>query len=1089
MKKTVHSKRVTHSLLTLFLALIGFQAMASWYLVNQSYASSYRKIQMVNSTIGYALGQEGYLIKTTDGGSTWRGISSQGSNGLSPGSINYYDLSFVSTTIGYMVGTGGNILKTTDGGTTWANLVVNNNAGDFRCVQFFSNGTGFVADVNGKVFKSTDAGVNWTLLTTNTTTAHYKMSFVSAQIGYIIGANGVVISTTDGGTNWSLQTLGNNLNLTSVFADLASSGQVAWITSPTSVFRTTNGGTNWTVVNSSQTGINDITFSNQSTGYISCSVNSSNPVMYKTTDGGTTWTGLTLPFAGTTSMMSVFCNGSTIFCGGTLTDLYKSTDNGSNWTQVNDLNYSGGDNIYTVSFTPTTQVGWATCANGKLLKSINGGETWTGQAIGQSSLLSSVCAFSDQNAWACAVNGSILATTDGSAWNAQTSGVTTALQDIKFNTLNNGLCVGDQGKILRTTNGGSTWTSVTSNTTNTLRNIYYASATVVYVVGHGGIMLKSTDGGATWSTITTGVTTNLLGVYFTSTTLGYICGASGVIKKTTDGGTNWTSQTSPVPTRYMVRTLFTSATDGWAVGEAGYILRTANGGTTWKLSPSHSVRNINGIALVSGGDLVACGQVGGIGKFKEPCPPSVPVVYNTSSTTICLGSSATLTAVGQGNVSWYSASTSGTWLGSGATFVTPNLSASTTYYAQDSSCSASSRIAVPVNVVGVMSSTPASRCGNGTVTLNATVNFGTVNWYAASTGGSALLSGNSYTAAMSTTTTYYAVSNLCPNNTRTPVVGTVNSIPTITGTSPSNRCGSGSVTLNATASAGTVNWYTASTGGVSVSSATSYATPSISSNTIYYVDATNNSCTTSSRTAITATIKTVPNITAIYIDSACVSGALTLSLTPSAGTVNWYTTSTGGSSLTTGNVYTTPTLTVSTPYYADATLNGCTSNRNEVLAKINALPSTSISLTGNTISVAQPGAMYQWKNCTNNTIIPNAVNQDYTATALGNYKVIITLNGCVDSSACESISVLGINGISPNNQLKLYPNPSNGNFTIEGLQGGGYNIVNELGQVIETIILNAETSVKIENLNVGVYFLIGADKNNQAIHQKILVTQ
>ena len=76
--------------------------------------------------------------------------------------------------------------------------------------------------------------------------------------------------------------------------------------------------------------------------------------------------------------------------------------------------------------------------------------------------------------------------------------------------------------------------------------------------------------------------------------------------------------------------------------------------------------------------------------------------------------------------------------------------------------------------------------------------------------------------------------------------------PTITGTTPASRCDAGTVILGATASAGTINWYAASTGGSSLGTGTSFTTPSISTTTTYYVDATN-TCTTASRTAVIAT--------------------------------------------------------------------------------------------------------------------------------------------------------------------------------------------------------------------------------------------
>ncbi len=87
---------------------------------------------------------------------------------------------------------------------------------------------------------------------------------------------------------------------------------------------------------------------------------------------------------------------------------------------------------------------------------------------------------------------------------------------------------------------------------------------------------------------------------------------------------------------------------------------------------------------------------------------------------------------------------------------------------------------------------------------------------------------------------------------------TINSIPSITGTTPASHCGTGTVTLGATASAGTINWYSASSGGTSVGTGSSFTTPVISITTTYYVDATANGCTASARTPVTATVILLP---------------------------------------------------------------------------------------------------------------------------------------------------------------------------------------------------------------------------------------
>ena len=62
---------------------------------------------------------------------------------------------------------------------------------------------------------------------------------------------------------------------------------------------------------------------------------------------------------------------------------------------------------------------------------------------------------------------------------------------------------------------------------------------------------------------------------------------------------------------------------------------------------------------------------------------------------------------------------------------------------------------------------------------------------------------------------------------------TINSTPTIASVSSNERCGTGTVSLQASASAGSVNWYTASTGGSSIHTGTSYTTPSIAATTTY----------------------------------------------------------------------------------------------------------------------------------------------------------------------------------------------------------------------------------------------------------------
>jgi hypothetical protein len=84
---------------------------------------------------------------------------------------------------------------------------------------------------------------------------------------------------------------------------------------------------------------------------------------------------------------------------------------------------------------------------------------------------------------------------------------------------------------------------------------------------------------------------------------------------------------------------------------------------------------------------------------------------------------------------------------------------------------------------------------------------------------------------------------------------------------------------------------------------------------------------------------------------------------------------------------------------------------------------------GATISSSQGTATYQWINCSNNTAIAGATSQSYIATANGSYAVIVTKNGCTDTSACVNITGLGVDDLNFED-VSIYPNPSNGKITV-----------------------------------------------------------
>jgi uncharacterized protein (TIGR02145 family) len=419
----------------------------------------------------------------------------------------------------------------------------------------------------------------------------------------------------------------------------------------------------------------------------------------------------------------------------------------------------------------------------------------------------------------------------------------------------------------------------------------------------------------------------------------------------------------------------------------------------------------------------------------------------------CGAGTLTLSASSSGAViDWYNAASGGSVLSGGSatnSYTTPSIDASTTYYAQAriaaTGCVSATRLAVSSTVNAIPAApTGASanaRCGAGTVTFSATAPAGcTIDWYTTSTG-TTLVSGGSgvtsFSPSINSSTTYYAqarnTTTGCVSATRLAVAATVNAIPAApTGASANARCGAGTVTFSATAPAGcTIDWYTAASGGSTVSGGsgvTSFA-PSINSSTTYYAQARNTTtgCVSATRLAVSSTVNAIPAApTGASANARCGAGTVTFSATAPAGcTIDWYTAASGGSTVSGGSGGVTsfsPSINSSTTYYAQARIEatGCVSAaRTAVLATvvpnptITTQPAATSTCAGTTVqlSVAATNATaYQWrKNGANVADGSGSTTANYitgTLSASATYSVVVSNGGtCTVTSADAAVTV------------------------------------------------------------------------------------
>lgn len=173
-----------------------------------------------------------------------------------------------------------------------------------------------------------------------------------------------------------------------------------------------------------------------------------------------------------------------------------------------------------------------------------------------------------------------------------------------------------------------------------------------------------------------------------------------------------------------------------------------------------------------------------------------------------------------------------------------------------------------------------------------------------------------------------------------------------------------------------------------------------------------------------------------------------------------------------GNTYTASN---NTAMYTLSNAGGCDSIVTLNLT-INSVADVTTTTNVLTISANNTGATYQWLNCDNNYAeLSGETGQNFTATSNGNYAVELTQNSCVDTSNCVEITSVGILENSFGSQLSLYPNPSNGNFSIDlGAVHGSIaiSISDVAGSLISSTTM---TRSQILNLSIeepaGVYFI------------------
>ncbi|GAB4365163.1 MAG: hypothetical protein Kow0042_04240 [Calditrichia bacterium] len=602
--------------------------------LNTGVTVNIHNVYFVNGLTGYAVGEGGTVLITTDGGASW----TVGNIGLN---IDLTDVVVINNII-YVTGANGHICYSSDGGLTWIpfNLGITNT---FHSISFSSGGYGFAVGDNGVLYFWN--GTIWVPQNLGVTT-NFQGVYTIGNFAYVVGAGGVVWFYN--GSVWSQLNLNTTIDLYRVVFLNANFGYI--VGAGGTIFHTTDGGTSWVSLN---TGVNviirDIIIGDLNTAWAVCD----GGLILQTTDGGATWEVISVGSSENFLGIS-FAGGQgyIVGSGGVAYNFQSTVVSGTPQFAVapasldfGDVSVGGSISAAVVVSNPgdaDLTISSAVSSNGEF--SVSPGSAVI-PALGSQNF---VISFSPASAGAktgsidfshdaagspgsVAVSGT--AVDAGLIFTARNVGTSQHLRGASFLSSSYGAVVGSGGVCFITSDGGATWTTVNVGVNVDFNAIRFIGS-AAFIVGANGHICRSDDGGLTWTPFTTGVTADFLATSFINAFYGFAVGANGTI--CIYDGTTWTVQTTGVTntfygvyavggTAYAVGSggiicryngsawvpqvsgvtidffdvAFLDEQFGYAVGAGGTICRTLDGGTTWLPLISGVTVDITGIKIFS----------------------------------------------------------------------------------------------------------------------------------------------------------------------------------------------------------------------------------------------------------------------------------------------------------------------------------------------------------------------------------------------------------------------------------------------------------------------------------------------------------
>ncbi|TPG59493.1 YCF48-related protein [Hymenobacter nivis] len=349
----------------------------TWALYTHSFLEGIVDMHFANERVGLAVGEYGVMYATDSGGLSWTAVGAAATGGLY-GGTQWNGVRFTSPTDAYAVGQGrqGTIVRTTDAGRTWQGL--SPLVGNVLDVVFPGHGLdGYALTTNG-LLKTGDGGDTWAVLPFGG--SGNQLACPDARTLLVAGNSAQVHRSDDGGRTWTVAqlkpTLGTpyGVQLLSLCMVDTQTGYVSGdYNGLDQLFaRTTDGGRTWqTLTSASAVGLRHLHFVSASVGF---AVRYGE--LYTTRDGGQNWQSVNAPYFRSVADV-YFVDAQVGYVIGEEGYVQKTTDGGRTWaaTPLNRSRSYGSGHPAHVQFRDR-EVGCVQDDNGSIFRTTDGGRTW-----------------------------------------------------------------------------------------------------------------------------------------------------------------------------------------------------------------------------------------------------------------------------------------------------------------------------------------------------------------------------------------------------------------------------------------------------------------------------------------------------------------------------------------------------------------------------------------------------------------------------------------------------------------------------------------------------------------------------------------